>query len=243
MRFNIGVKEAQYIQKSFKFSPLIGLDRVLFAPLGVEKKLISEGVIKQGHSGAKELDTTYRYLFSAWEKMRYSIVNPNREKDENFFCVLSNENEILLIEQDAHTLSIELIDFKIEIMDNIITNMLKTKNEISCNSTPYNIALSMKDFSEFLVCRTKGSLSEWSGKLGLSEDEISSFLNYVNDENSFTMLLCEDHIQGIGMLLKTVPTNQGIYALKHITPKDLSKEKMVLLKGSLQNIVDSVYVF
>ena len=81
------------------------------------------------------------------------------------------------------------------------------------------------------------------GKLGLSEDEISSFLNYVNDENSFTMLLCEDHIQGIGMLLKTVPTNQGIYALKHITPKDLSKEKMVLLKGSLQNIVDSVYVF
>ena len=243
MRFQMSVKEAQYIQKKFKFSPLLGLDRVMFAPMGVEKKLINAGVIQLGSSGGKELDTKYRYLFSAWEKMRYSVVDPNENDGKSFFCVLANEKEIILLEQVDQNLTLELIDFKTETMDRILANMTRLNLDIQCGAIPFNIVLPVKDFTDFVMCRQKGTLSKWSNALGVSELEIDDYLEQINNEESFVMLLCEDHVLGVGMLIKVVCARDVVYALKHVTPENASEEKMVLLKGDARSIVDSVYVF
>ncbi len=241
MRFSFKISEIQYIQKKFRFGTLIGVERHLLPFIGIEKSLLSVGVLTESNEKACDLKPEYRYLFSAWEKMRYSVVRPDSNTKKEFFCVLANEKDIIIIDQVNNDVTVELVDFQTEVMDRILFNMAQFTTSITV-SDPYVIALAASDFTRMLS-RKDNVLDEISHKIGLSKDNVLSFLKIVEDEERFIMFLCEDHSECKGSLIKVVETSDGLYALKHVTPKDSQCEKFVMIHGSVQDVVNSIYIF
>ena len=90
MRFDLKVGEVQYIQKHFHFDSLIGVEKRLLPLFGAEKALISKGVIVEYAEKRIELNNEYRYLFSQWEKARYSVVRPDKSAPNELFCILAH---------------------------------------------------------------------------------------------------------------------------------------------------------
>lgn len=242
MRFNLKLNEVQYIQKQFHFDSLLGVERRLFPQFGVEKTLKSKGVIIEQDGRRAELSNEYRYLFSAWEKMRYSVVRPDSNDKDSFFCVLANESTIILLDQVGNDIAIELIDFSSDTLDSILFNMAEFDSTVSVES-PFNISLPVKDFTQLMSSRKDSNIEVWSNKLGISKDDLTFYLEMMNKEEDFFMYLCEDHLEQIGTLIKVVKTPKGYYALKHVTPKDSTNEKMVMIVGNAQMIINSIYIF
>ncbi len=241
MRFSFKISEIQYIQKKFHFGALIGVEKHILPFIGMEKSLLSAGVLIETNGKNCDLKPEYRYLFSAWEKMRYSVIRPDSNTKNEFFCVLANEKDIIIIDQVNDDVAIELVDFQTEVMDRVLLNMAQLTTSITV-SDPFNIALAANDFTRMLS-RKDNVLDEISHKIGLSKDNMSSFLKTVEDEERFIMFLCEDHSECKGSLIKIVETPDGLYALKHVTPKDNQYEKFVMMHGSVQDIIDSIYIF
>jgi len=241
LRFDFKLNEIQYIQKQFRFPSLIGVERRLLPTLGVEKKLKEKKYLDCNSSERVELSTECRYLFSAWEKMRYSIVRADEEQKNRFFCVLANEKDIILIDQVGADFVVEVIDFSVKVMDRILFNITGMDASKVCEDS-FNISLPMEEATKFLTAK-KTEYALWSEKLGLNINELEAYFTALNEQKHFVMCLCEDHIDQRGAMIKIVNTEHGVYALKHVTPKDMTNEKMVLLKGNAQAIVDSIYIF
>ena len=242
MRFYLKLNEVQYIQKQFHFNSLIGVERRLFPQFGVEKALKSKGVIVELAGKRAELSNEYRYLFSAWEKMRYSVVRPDSNADDSFFCLLANENTIILLDQVGNDIAIELVDFKVDVLDSILFNMAELDSTVFAEN-PFNISLPINDFAQLMSSQNDSNFETWSNKLGISKDDLKFYFDMINKEEDFFMYLCEDHLEQSGTLIKVVKTSKGYYALKHVTPKDSANEKMVMIVGNAQMIINSVYIF
>ena len=242
MRFHLKLNEVQYIQKQFHFDSLLGVERRLFPQFGVEKTLKSKGVIIELQGKRADLSSEYRYLFSAWEKMRYSVVRPDANDKDSFFCVLANESTIILLDQVGNDIAIELMDFNSNTLDSILFNMAEFDSSVSAES-PFNISLPAEDFIQLLSSHKDSNIEIWSNKLGISKDDLTFYLDMMNKEEDFFMYLCEDHLEQIGTLIKVVKTHKGYYALKHVTPKDSANEKMVMIVGNAEMIINSIYIF
>lgn len=242
MRFNLKLNEVQYIQKQFHFGSLLGVEKRLFPQFGVDKTLKSKGVIVEQNEKRADLSNEYRYLFSSWEKMRYSVVRPDSNNSNSFFCVLANESTIILLDQVGDDIAIELIDFSSDTLDSILFNMGEFDSTVSTDS-PFNISLPAKDFTQLMSSHKDRNIEFWSNKLGISKDDLTFYLEMMNKEEDFFMYLCEDHLEQIGTLIKVVKTANGYYALKHVTPKDSTNEKMVMILGNAQMVINSIYIF
>ena len=242
MRFNLKLNEVQYIQKQFHFDSLLGVERRIFPQFGVDKTLKSKGVVVEQDGKRLDLSNEYRYLFSAWEKMRYSVVRPDSNDKDAFFCVLANENTIILLDQVGNDIALELIDFSADALDGILFNMAEFDSKVAAES-PFNISLPVKDFTQLMSSLKDSNIEIWSNKLGISKDDLTFYLEMMNKEEDFFMYLCEDHLEQIGTLIKVVKSPKGYYALKHVTPKDTANEKMVMIVGDANMIINSMYIF
>ena len=239
MRFDLKLDEIRYIQKKFHFGNLIGVDKGVLPFLGIEKRLREKGVIRDFGSRA-ELATEYRYLFSSWENMRYSIVCPEEVEKDDFLCVLVNESEILIVAQVGDDVTIELADFNEEVMDGIIYNI---SGIADCDSpmASFHITVSADELEQIITAESDSDLARHASKLGIGVDVLGQFVSVINNNDDCTLLLCEDHAKEVGALTKIVNSDKGICALKHVTPKD-SAERFVMIMGDAQGIVDSIYV-
>lgn len=242
MRFDLKVGEVQYIQKHFHFDSLIGVEKRLLPLFGAEKSLISKGVIVEYAEKRIELNNEYRYLFSQWEKARYSVVRPDKSAPNELFCILANNDNIIIVERNGNDIALELIDYNSDVMDAILFNMAEFDSSVIADYK-FNISLSVKDAVGLLSTTREANIEEWSNKLGIDKEALKFYLKAINKEDNSIMLLCEDHVEDVGTLLKIVKNENGYYALKHVTPKDSTNEKMVMIVGNAQMIVDSIYIF
>ena len=241
MKFNMKLQEIQYIQKEFAFGDLLGIEKSLLPVLGIEKKLIKKEVLTTNSRGNKELSSLHRYLFSSWKQMRYSVVRADMATKNSILCVLANEEEILVLAREKDDVDIELLEYSVDMMDRIIRNFVGFEDSEQV-AKPFNITLSLMDAEALVSAGENESLVQWSQRLGISSEQISTYQTAISVEES-AVLMCEDHVANIGSLTKIVRTPAGIAGLKHITPEDLSQERMVLTWGNLQQVLDSVYVF
>ena len=242
MRFNLQLNEVQYIQKRFHFGSLIGVEKRVLPQIGVEKGLKSKGVIIEKDNIGLELSNEYRYLFSAWEKVRYSVVRPDSMPEDSLFCVLVSESCIILFDQVGKNIALELIDNNQETMDRILFNMGEFDSSVSAEKV-FNISLPTEDFAQLLTSKREGAVEEYSRKLGISKDDLAFYLEMISREDNTVMYLSEDHREHVGSLLKVVKTPAGYFALKHVTPEGNANDRMVMIVGDAQMIIDSIYVF
>ena len=243
MRFDLKLNEVQYIQKQFHFDSLIGVERGFLPQFGIEKALKNKGVIVEAIGKNPDLSAEYRYLFSAWEKMRYSVVRPDTMEKDELFCVLANEDTIIIFNRIEKDIAIELIDFNSDIMDRILYNMADFDSMEAVVERPFNISLPVKEFAQILSSQKDSNISTWSNRLGIGKDDLKFYFEMINKEKDYFMYLCEDHREQIGTLIKVVKTPNGYYALKHVTPKESENERMVMMVGDAQMIINSIYVF
>ncbi len=242
MNFQLKLGEVLYIQKRFHFGALIGVEKKLLPQFGVEKALKGKNIITELDGKTEELSNEYRYLFSAWESMRYSLIRADSSSTTSLFCVLANEKEILLLDRKKENFEIEIVDFQPALMDRIITNIVKFDKLDVCGD-PFNFVLPVTEATDLISSKSEKSIQNWSNKLGLGGTQIQSYLEAINSNTDSVMLLCEDHKDNIGSLTKIVRTNNGFVALKHVTPQKKHAEKMVFIQGDLQQIINSIYTF
>ncbi len=242
MNFILDINDIRYIQKKFGYDGLLGIENGTLPLISAEKKLLDTGIAYKDARGHLELKPEYRYLFGAWKRMRYSIVRPETCGEVIPEIILANEKEIILILREGNKLSVALLDFEPSVMDNIILNFAPF--DIGINSSDrINISLSVDDMSDIIEAIGTNKIKRYSNMLGISKEQIERYINNINqDENSF-LLLCEDHKGDAGSFFKVVNADDGIYALKHVTPADISQERMTMIIGSAGDIIDSVYNF
>ncbi len=246
MNFKFKLAELQYIKSKFGIEQLLGIENAEGEIPDCSKSLTEAGVIFENSSGHLDLTNTYRYLFSSWVNMRYSLIRPDElldEEEENdaFFAVLANEKEIILINQLGEDLAVELIDFNPDIMDKIILNMapfdVSIKSEYSLNLT-----LSSDEFMKLMTACGNGEWEKCASQLGIPMDELLYFFDVITEEeDDGFMFLCEDHVGDAGYLIRIVNAPRGVCALKHVTLNEKKEERVTIIIGDAYQVADSIY--
>lgn len=242
MKFLMKIEEIQYIQKKFNYPNLLCVEKRLFQSKSAEKSLEETGVIHKDRRGQYELRTEERYLFGAWSKMRYSVIRSDQVTKKTLYCILASEKDILVFDQNGNDVELNLFDFDANAMDSIFCN-LGEFNIQTIAQEPFNITLSVRDFAELTSNNKQSHIEKWSDRLGINVNYLKSYIDCVNQEKDYSILLCEDHVESVGTLTKVVNSEVGICALKHITPKDKTKERVVIMMGNAKNIAESLYLF
>ncbi len=241
MRFEFKMKEIRYVQNKFGFQSLLGIEKKSFVFPSPEKDLLASGVLRQDANGQLDLNYEIRYLFTAWEKMRYSVVSLDApEDDTNEEILLSNEKEILMIVIEGNAVTIDLIDYDIEIMDNILCSVAACDPDVQ-TSNRFNISVSVDEFSVLHQHHVDQEYSLLNRKLGVPGDVLKAYFDAINREDEGTMILIEDHLAESGSLVKIVNSSIGVCALKHITPAMQENERMIMLMGEAIDIINSLY--
>lgn len=242
MKFLMKIEEIQYIQKKFNYPNLLCVEKRLFPSKNAEKTLEETGVIHKVGRGKYELRTEERYLFGAWSQMRYSAFRSDQTTEKNLYCILANEKEIIVCDRNGNDVELNLFDFNSNTMDNIfcILGEIDTK---TIARTSFNITLAVKDFLDLTSGTKQSHIEEWSCRLGINADLLKTYIDCVNQEKDYSILLCEDHVECVGALTKIVNNEVGVCALKHITPKDQTKERIVMMMGNARAVAESLYLF
>lgn len=239
MRYLLTESEALLIKEKFGFGQLLGLNTKQRIKLWTERELRNKNVI-YSNNGKDELSNEYRALFSNWEKMRYSIVRPELNDKTHLQCILSNDKVLIFFARKKDVITIDLIDFSEEKLDEMIiafSEMIKTEAKY----TMFNLTLSLDEYERIINSKDRSDLNEWNKAIGLDVDVLEKFLENINTKNEAQMLLVEDHISDCGYMSKIVNTEDGIYAVKHVTHKE--NQKMVMIYGSTQYVTNSIYNF
>lgn len=239
MRYLLTESEALFIKQKFGYGQLLGLNEKQRIKLGTEKKLKEKGIV-YSNNDKEELSNEYRFLFSSWKKMRYSIVRPELNNRTNLQCVLSNEEMSIFFVRNKDVITIDLVDFSAERFDKIITAFAELTDTVATDPV-FNISMSMEDCDQLLRCRGADDFEVWEKTLGIDAHLLEKYVRNVNDTTDARLLLVEDHVGDVGYLAKISITQEGIYAFKHITRQ--KQQKMVILYGDTQFVTDSIYNF
>ncbi len=241
MNFKLKLGDIQCIQKKFCFEQLIGIEKSELSFLENEKQLREAGVIYQMPSGMTELKAEYRYLFSSWEKVRFSLVRPDEGSEKELFLVMANEQEIILLHRVDEDVSIELVDLQADLLDRIILNMAPFDPEIEAEY-PMSMIMSLQDFSQLISSAEAAHMAQWSKRLGVPAEVLVYYLDVISENETAYMFLSEDHKNETGSLIKIVNAPKGICALKHTTPAKAEDERMTLIIGNATQVADTIYV-
>ncbi len=239
MKYLLSESEALYLKNRFGFSKLLGLNENQRVKAGTEELLKKRNIIYD-YNGHDELQTIYRVLFSNWQKMRYTIVRPEINNDEQMQCVLSNEDMSMFLSRINENITIDIFDFdenKMDALIRVFTQLPDIKNV----ENRFNLTMSVEEYTDFIACENEAALGTWQKMTGIRADILMKCLNGIKSGDGEALLLVEDHIGDIGYMAKFSCDGNTVYALKHVTRG--SDQKVVLLMGDTQYIVDSVYNF
>lgn len=240
MKYVMTQSQARYIQEQYGFLFLLGLNNKISVRPEVRDELVQRGVIYDNH-GYDELHPAFRALFSCWDKMRYSVVRADLNRDVRFQCLLTNRSSTIFFDREEEQIRMDLIDFSEQKLDKLFAVMAELA---PCGRVerPFTISLSMEDYARFINAKTQEEFLFWQKRLGIPASLLQAYLQAVLRKEDTRLLLVEDHIGDVGYLMKLAPTADGIFALKHVT-YGTGEEKAVLVYGSDSYLVDSIYQF
>ena len=240
MKYVMTQSQARYIQEQYGFLFLLGLNNKISPEPETRDQLLQRGVIYDNH-GYDELHPAFRALFSCWDKMRYSVVRADLNRDTRFQCLLTNRSSTIFFDREGEQIRMDLIDFSEEKLDKFFAAVAELT---PCGPVerPFTVTLSMEDYPRFINAATEEELLSWQKRLGLPASLLRTYLQAVLRQEDTRLLLVEDHISDVGYLMKLAPTDQGIFALKHVT-YGTGEEKVVLVYGSDSYLIDSIYQF
>ncbi len=238
MRFVMTESEALWIKQKYNFGQLLGLNVKQRIKFGTEKALREKGVIYP-FAGHDELKVEYRALFSYWSKMRYSIARPELNTKDHFQCLLSNEEIIIFFVREKDQITIDLFDFSVERFEKMVKAFAEMDEQISADKK-FNITISVEDYEAFMESKNTENYAVWQRKWGIETAVLEKYAQTIMSPQE-QLLLVEDHVGEVGYLAKIVNAADGIYGFKHVTRGD--NQKIVLLLGDAQFVMDSIYNF
>ena len=241
MKFLMKINEIQYIQEYFHFQHLLCVEKNASLSSETERALLAAGILKADGSGRYELRTEERLLFSSWEKMRFSVIRADNVSENGLYCILANEKEIIIFDQEDSRVEFNVFDFDAHVMDNIFCALGEIDASVSTTSS-FNVTLSVEEFTDLISASSPAELQKKAGFLGINPNDLQFFISAIKSQENCSTLLCEDHQKCVGALTKIVNTEKCICALKHITPQDLSNERFTMIMGNAQKVVDSLYI-
>lgn len=240
MKYIMTQSQARYIQEKYYFMQLLGLNSKVPVDPQVRDELLARGVIeeKQGHD---ELHPAFRALFGNWERMRYSVVRVDINRDKRFLALLTNRINTIFFDREEEEIRIDLVDFKEQRMDQFFAAMAEIA---PCNQVdrPFTISLQVEDYRLFINAKTEEDFLHWQKRFGISASVLKAWHQAVLREENTRLLLVEDHIDDVGYMMKISPAEEGIFALKHVTYAT-EEERFVLIFGNDTYLIDSIYQF
>ena len=240
MRFLLTESEALYIKDRYKFSQLLGLNSNQDIKEGTEEALKDKGIIYLNND-YWELSYAYRLLFSQWEKMQYSLVRPDINTNIRLQCLLCNNTATIFFDRNKDNLCIDMIDFSVEKLEQLFCALAELPTD-SKSKQRFNISMSVEEYEEFISSCSTEEFYRWQKKLGIASDLLEEYVHTMNSQIDSQLLMVEDHLNDVGYMAKFIVTDKSIFAVKHVTYSD-ENEKIVMLLGDTQYIVDSIYNF
>lgn len=239
MKRSLSIKEITYIEHHFGFGKLLGIEETKFVSHSVLKHLVNNNLVRKNRD-KYELDYELRYIFSAWNSARYSFFRPDISKKNDYGVVLISEEKrcLLYLVVSKDNVDIEVYDATAKVVEAFLSTMSELDTKVSCSAS-YNYSISLETFENLLSDKKN---EETCKKIGFDKQEYSEYIKTMDSEKGFQMILSEDHVDDIGCLIKIVNTEEGIYMLKHVTSVG-KNDKVVLAKGTAEDIVNSFYNF
>ena len=231
-------EELSYLAKKFGYKHLEGVDLVKFKDKVCEASLLEKGYLFP-YNKTYEMSNDVRLLFSTWVNVRYTLVRDQFISDDHVFALLANKERILTYSFHEGNIQVSLCDFSPEIMDKLMTDYLDVQ-ECDTPSYGFNITFAGKEYLSLFA--GKMTSEQIAGKCGISVQDVELIKKTLADENS-TSFIVQDVVEDIGCMGTFMRYADGYIMVKHIVPNnDLDAQKVIIVKGSAQDIVDSVYI-
>lgn len=232
--------QARYIQEHFYFWQLLGLNKKISPRPENREELLTKGAIYDNH-GHDELHPAFRVLFSRWEDMRYSVARVDLNRDTRFQCLLTNRISTIFFDREDEEIRLDLIDFSVQKMDRFFGVMAELS---PCEKVerPFTISMDMENYRQFINGKNEEDFDVWQKRLGIPAAMLNAFRQAIIRKENGRLLLVEDHVDDVGYLMKISPSEEGYYALKHVTHGN-GDERIVLLFGNDTYLIDSIYQF
>ena len=240
MKYVMTQSQARYIQEHYYFLHLLGLNKnVPFHPQ-VRDELLNRGVIED-NQGRDELHPAFRALFSNWERMRYSVVRVDLNREKRFLCLLTNRISTIFFDREENEIRMDLIDFSEQKMDRFFAAMAELSPTANVER-PFTISMQVDDYRRFINASNEEEFLFWQKRLGIAATLLKAYHQAILREEDTRLLLVEDHVDDVGYLMKISPAEDGIFALKHVTYAG-GEERFVLIFGNDTYLIDSIYQF
>ena len=238
MQFNFSESELSYIIKHFNYPSLIGVEKQLYDEQRVISSLCDKKYL-MFVNGDYELSYAVRILLNAWRSIRYSIVRTDLNDDKYLTCIFASEEVILFLLNHLSEIQIDMLDFSEEKMDYTIIKYLGL-SECKTTMLEYNISLSIDDFLTLFFSHSVSENERLSPMLGLPIQEVKAISDVLNKKPDVSIIV-QDLKRNIGSLDMIFTSDCGWYMAKHITPPN-HDERVVLVKGNIKQIADSIYI-
>lgn len=239
MQFAFVETELSYLIKRFNYHSIVGLNRCLYDEEQVKQSLLEKGYLIK-FSCVEELANPVRILLSVWSRMRYSFIRSDCKGDDNSLFILVSEEAILFVSVFEHKVYVEMLDADEQKLNLLLYNYLQL-NERIYDSQTLNITLTVDDFVELFFLGSQSNVECVEQKLGLSCDEISD-LHLTMECQPHAVLIVQDLQMNIGSLNVIYSIKGKLVMIKHVTPPTKENERVVIVKGDLRAIVDSIYI-
>ena len=231
-------EELSYLAKKFGYKHLEGVDLIKFKDKVCEASLLDKGYILP-YGNSYELSNDVRFLLSSWSDIRYTLVRDQFISDEHAFALLASEERIISYSFHEGNIQASLCDFSPEVMDKLMTDYLDVQ-ECDTQTLGFNVTFAGEEYLSLFG--GKMTSEQIAGKCGISVQNVDLIKKTLSDENS-TSFIVQDVAEDIGCMGTFVRYADGYIMIKHIVPNnDPDAQKVVIVKGSAQDIIDSVYI-
>ncbi len=232
MKFMFTNSELSYLAKQLGYNKLLGFNQSFFSEQKVIDSLKEKKYIEEV-SGSIKISNSIILLLSGWSKMNYSILRLDYRDKNNAYYTLASKELILLIADLENEISICMYDFSIDNMDSIIKTYLKIPEVSDCKDS-YVVPifdLNIKNLSN----------KEFARKTGLSIEQIEEIDGFCNDDTTGIQFIVQSISDDAGMMCTLFSNDNALFMFKDITAGEVNK--MVIVKGNTQDIIDSIYIF
>lgn len=230
--------ELSYILKQFGYQQLEGFQAVAFNSDACIQGLLEKEYISK-YKQSYELATNVRLALSSWVQARYTLVRDGYATNDHAFAILASSSAI--ISYSRHEGNIQLIhaDFSAALMDHVLADYL--------NVTPtgvigacFNISFTGSEYLSYFGSETP--TEQVSKATGLEAADIA-LIRRVSDVPDSIVFFLRDIQKDTNCLGVIAKFDEGYVMIKQIlSGQDPENQKVVVVKGDSQNIVNSIYI-
>ncbi len=239
MHFAFVETELSYLIKRFNYHSIVGLNMCLYNEEEVKQSLLRKDYLVK-ISNRDELSNSVRILLSAWSRMRYSFIRNDCNGEENSLFILVSDEAMLFVSTFEHNVSVEMFDADEQKLNSLLYHYLQLSDKTYDPQT-LNITLTVGDFVELFFLNAQSNTKYAQQKLGLPCDEICDLYSAM-ERKPHVILIVQDMQMNIGSLNVIYSFGEKLVMIKHVTPEAKENERVVIVKGDLRAIVDSIYI-